>query len=167
IYAMVVHLVPMLRWAGQTAATAALTAALIGVSALPGRLVLNTLGDRLPRASILSALLLVMGLSVAVLTVLHRGGFIFGFAVIYGLGNGCFSPLKATIMADYFAGARFGTILSTQSAIVTLATATGPALVGTLYDRTGGYQSGLALIAFCLFLAGAIVLLTPRLTVRS
>lgn len=163
VYAIVVHLVPILLWAGQSPSAAAVSAALLGVSALPGRLLLNSLGDVLPRPLILGSLLALMGAAVCTLSLLHRGGFLYGFVIVYGLGNGCFSPLKATIMADYFAGAHFGSILSLQSALLTVATASGPSLVGSLYDRSGGYRSGLVVIGVCLLLAATLVSLSPQL----
>ena len=73
------------------------------------------------------------------------------------------APVYATIPADLFPGRHYGAIFGTLSLAASLGAATGPWLLGYLYDLQGTYESGFQLsIGFCLLSVICIWLAAPR-----
>jgi MFS family permease len=66
------------------------------------------------------------------------------------------------LRADYFGTASFGTIMGFSSLIVMLGMSGGPIIAGYMADRSGDYESGLALLATLSLMGSlAFLLATP------
>lgn len=160
--AVTVHLVAYLIEADYPTAWAAVAAGLVGTASLPGRLVLNALGDRVPRALVLAGILLSQAAALLLLLGQQNIGWVVAFVLLYGAGFGAITPLRAALVADYFGRAHYGSILAAQGLALAAARAVGPPLAGVLRDVTGGYGLALALIAGLTVLAAAGTLLAER-----
>ncbi len=132
------------------------------VDRLPGRLALNALGDRVPRALVLAGILLSQAAALLILLGQQHLGWVAAFVLLYGAGFGAITPLRAALMADYFGRANYGSILAAQGLALAAARAAGPPLAGALRDITGTYGLALGLIAGLTALAAAGTLLAER-----
>lgn len=141
-----VHLVPLLQSEGWSATAAGGIAGLVGLVALPGRIFLNILGDRVSRAIVLAAIMLTQALAMLPLLMMGSGAGAYIFVALYGWGFGAITPLRATLVADYFGTRHYGSILALQNFLTSLARAGGPLMAGWLYDRTGSYDLVLVLL---------------------
>jgi cyanate permease len=160
--AVSVHLVAYLLEAGYEAGLAALAAGLVGTASLPGRLALNALGDRVPRALVLAGILVSQVVALAILLMQRDIGWVIAFVLLYGAGFGAITPLRAALMVDYFGRANYGAILAAQGLVLAVARSVGPLLAGALRDITGGYGLALGLVAALTALAAIGTLLADR-----
>lgn len=160
ITAMGVHLVPLLVEAGRSATAAAAVGGAIGLFALPGRLVLTPLGDRLPRRLVAAAIFALQALGIVVL--LWGAGAdvaVWAFVVLYGAGFGAITPARAALLAEYYGGRHYGRISGRMALINSLARALAPVSTGILVTVSGGFESLLALLVICCGLAALNVAL--------
>ena len=136
--AMTVHAIPFLLERGYGAAFAAFAVGLIGVSQIPGRIVFALIGARLPRRLAISAVFVLIGGGIAVLTGLDATAAVIAGLVLLGMGNGMATLARATAIADLYGGAAYGTINSVAAAGTTGARATGP-VAAAVYAAALGY----------------------------
>jgi MFS family permease len=164
---MTIHLVALLVDRGRTVAFAGTVAGAMGISQLPGRLVLGLV---VRRVSSRAALLTAYGTSAVGLVVLGASasaGAAVGFAVVYGLAAGMLTILGATVPADLFGRARFGTAYGVMSAFATGARALAPiagsavVLSGLGYDVLIWTLVGLTALAALLGAAGLRAVTQP------
>src|SRR5579885_1740447 len=145
--AITVHLLPYLIDRGYSASFAASMVGLIGIMALPGRLIFTLLGERIARRLVASALFLLQGLAGVVV-----------FGVLFGAGFGALTPARAALIAEYYGSTYYARINSILGLFVTGARAAAPVGAGLLYDRLETYAlifwvlAGLSALA-----AGAIL----------
>jgi MFS family permease len=159
VLAVNVHLVPYLIDRGHAPAFAANVAGLIGVMALPGRLVLTPLGDRLRRGVVTAALFLSQAVALAVLVLWRDTAGVLAFVVLFGAGFGAITPARAALVAEYYGPAAFGSINGVVALFVTAARAVGPVGAGAVYDLVGSYTPlWWALAAVSVLSAGAILM---------
>lgn len=140
IAAVAVHLVPYLIDRGYTPEFAALIAGLIGVMALPGRLIFTPLGDRLPRQQVTACLFLVQTLSLFVLLLIHGVVGVYMFVILFGIGFGAMTPARAALTADLYGPRHYGQINGVLALFVTVSRALAPVAAGVVYDWAGHYQ---------------------------
>ena len=69
------------------------------------------------------------------------------FMAVTGLAFGAISPLHGLYAAEVFGESRIRTMMGVQSLIVSLLSATGPALVGLSVDVTDSYSAAMLLTA--------------------
>jgi hypothetical protein len=145
--AMAVHLVPLLLEGGHPAGFAALAAGLVGIAQLPGRLLFALVGSRLggPRLPVM-----VFGLGALALAGLaldRSGAGVVGFAVVYGMGNGMTTLLRATLPGDLYGAGRYGAITGVVAGVVNTVRATAPFAAAALALLPGRYTTVLWLLA--------------------
>ena len=114
--------------------TLSIFAATSAVTGLPWGLVFERLSVRFG-AMLMSAILTV---SMLVLLVADNYPLAVLFAVLFGLATGAGSIIENLLWADYFGRRHLGAIRS-FGAPFRIASPTGPALTGLLFDRTGSY----------------------------
>jgi MFS family permease len=153
----IVHLAAMLTDRGIGAQTAALGSSLAGAAILLGRVGTGYLLDRLFAPRIAAGF---FGGSAVGIAMLWLGGPAVGFAgaFLVGLGLGAEVDLIAYLTSRYYGLRAFGKVYSLVFAAFGLASALGPLLMGTAFDRTGSYRG--TLIAFLVALVIAAVLMT-------
>ena len=160
--AVAVHLIPLLLERGHSPAFAGAALGMVGLMALPGRLVFTPLGSRWPRAAVTAAIFALQGLGIAAL--MAGGGTmgVWAFVVLFGAGFGAITPARAALVAELYGRASFGTVSGTLALLLALARAAAPVGASLLYLAGGGYPLVLAVLAALSFLAAAAVLGTGR-----
>lgn len=160
ISALVVYLIPYLGRQGLSAPQAAAASGLIGVTAFGGRIIATWRSTPASRAAITAALFLALALGIVILTLAHGTVGLAAFIILFGAGFGVFSPARAGLVADRFGTAIFGRVNGQLALAITLARATGPALVGVLLLRGTEYTTIFWLLA-ALVTVGAALLWLP------
>jgi MFS family permease len=157
-----VYLVSYLIARGLAPTAAAGVVGLIGLAALPGRLVLTPLGDRLPRGRLTAGLFLAQAIALAVLLVEPGLAGVAGFVILFGAGYGAITPARAALLADYYGPRHYGRINGMVALALNLARALAPVTGGLAYALTGGYQAILWGLALLSVLAALAIMLAER-----
>ncbi len=160
--ALTVHLVPYLTDRGNGAAYAAGIAGLIGIMAMPGRLIFTPLGDRVPRGILTAFIFLLQAIAIVVLLLTGSTPGILVFVVLFGAGFGAITPARAALVADFYGPANYGAISGVMMLFVTGARAISPVGVGAIYDIIGGYEPVFWVLVGFSVLSAAAVLLAER-----
>jgi MFS family permease len=158
-----VHLVPYLTDRGYAPEFAAVIAGLIGIMALPGRLIFTPLGDRLPRQRVTACLFLVQTLALFVLLLGHGVVGVYAFVVLFGMGFGAMTPARAALVADLYGPMQYGQINGALALFVTASRALAPVGAGTVYDWAGHYDPVLwGLLVASAVATGAVLAVRKR-----
>jgi MFS family permease len=156
--AVTVHLIPTLVNRGFSSGFAASAAGLVGLFALPGRLIFTPLGGRMPRQVVTALIFALETAAIAVLAVADTRAEVIAFVVLFGSGFGAITPARAALVADVYGARSFGTIAGVLAMLVTTARGVGPILASLLIAWWGGATAMLWLMAaFCA--AGAVAIL--------
>ncbi len=83
------------------------------------------------------------------------------FGIVYGLGLGGASPLRATIVAEYFGTKRFGSIFGLSMVFMTIGSVVSPPLAGWLIDTYHDYKFWWMITIIASLVSLAIVLTMP------
>jgi MFS family permease len=162
-----VHLVPFLTDRGDGAGFAAGAASLVGIMALPGRLLFTPLGERVSRALLTTLLFLLQALGLAVLVAFPGRTGVVAFVVLFGMGYGAVTPARAALVADYYGRAYYGSIAAALGLFVVGGRAIAPVAVGIVRDRTGQYATAFWVMAALSLAAAAAVYVAERLAARA
>lgn len=160
--ALHVHLVPYLTGRGYGAGFAATMAGLIGIMALPGRLILTPLGDRVPRAYLTAFIFLLQALALVVLLSAQSTAGVFVYVVLFGAGFGAVTPMRAALVAEFYGAAHYGSISGVLAFCVTVARALGPVSVGLAFDHFGGYTVPFWVLTGVSVASAAAILMAER-----
>lgn len=166
ILGAVVHFVPMLTDAGLDSAKVGRTAALIGVSAIFGRLFIGFLLDRLPYTFVAAGL---FALAACGMGMMAFGGVDMAVpgAIITGIAVGGEVDLLAFLTARYFPAHAFGQANGILYAIFLIGAAIGPMLSAFLFDLSGSYSLSLSVATALLVQAALLGWLLPQVERRS
>jgi MFS family permease len=157
--AIIVHLVPYLIDRGYNAGFAASAVSLIGIMALPGRLVFTLLGEHLPRRLVSATLFLLQAVALPVLLLVPNIVGVFCFVALFGAGFGAITPARAALIADYYGSTHYARINSVSGLFVTGARAIAPVGAGIMYDLLGTYPPVFwILVGISIAATGAILL---------
>ena len=151
-----VHQFSHLVDSGFDATDVALAAGLIGVASLPGRFLLSALSERVDAGIITSAVMILLGASLLALILAANLAMVYAYVLLFGLGFGAITPLRAAMMLDHFGPVNYGKILGMQGAVLALAAAAGPFFAGALRDATGGYDAAFSIMV-ALYLVAAVL----------
>ncbi|HYW13283.1 MAG TPA: MFS transporter [Longimicrobium sp.] len=160
--AVAVHLIPLLLERGHTPAFAGAVLGMVGLMALPGRLVFTPLGGRWPRAAVTAAIFALQGLGIAALMLGEGTAGVWAFVVLFGAGFGAITPARAALVAELYGRASFGAVNGTLALLLALARAAAPIGASLLYLAGGGYPLVLAVLAALSFASAAAVLGSGR-----
>ena len=164
--AVAVHLVPLLHERGHGAAFAGGAMGLLGLMALPGRLVFIPLGGRWPRGAVTAAIFGLSALALAVLLTTRNAFGIWVFVALFGAGFGAITPARAALVGDLVPPSAYGQISGVLALIVSLARAAAPVGASVLYAAAGGPRHGYDVVLLTLLLlcvaSGAAVLAADR-----
>ncbi len=158
--AVTVHLVPYLIDRGYSAAFAASVVGLIGIMALPGRLLFAPLCERYSRRLVIALLFLLQTISLPALLLLPGLIGVFAFVALFGASFGAITPARAALVADHYGSAHYARINSVLGLFVTGSRAIAPVGAGILYDLPGMYPPIFWLLAGISLLAVGAILLT-------
>ncbi|MGH2584888.1 MAG: MFS transporter [Dehalococcoidia bacterium] len=165
--ALHVHLVPYLTGRGYSAGFAATMAGLVGIMALPGRLIFTPLGDRVPRAYLTALIFSLQAIALVVLLLAQSTAGVFTYVFLFGAGFGAVTPMRAALVAEFYGSAFYGSISGVLAFVITIARALGPVSVGVAYDRFGGYTVPFWVLVGASVAAAVAILLAERAAARS
>jgi MFS family permease len=137
--AITVHLIPYLVHEGYSVGFAATAAGLIGLLALPGRLVFTPLGSRIPRHYVTALIFSLQVVALLALLLIPGKSGVFIFVVLFGAGFGAITPARAALVADLFGTANYGTISGVLAFYITIARGIAPVAAGVLLGLAGSY----------------------------
>lgn len=161
--AITVHLVPLLLERGYSAAFAGSAMGMLGLMALPGRLIFTPLGDRWPRAMVTASIFALQTVALATLLVSRGQLAVWVFVAFFGAGFGAITPARAALMADRFGAANYGQISGVLASVLAVARAAAPVGASLLYAAAAlpglapGYDTVLAAL-LVLTLGSAVAL---------
>ena len=139
---------------------------LTGLMSTVGRIGFGAAADRIGRelsATISYGCTAVGTLALLALEVSPGVGWLYAYAILFGLGFGARGPIITAIAAQLFPGRRFGAIYGVMSVGNGLGGAIGPWFGGFMHDLTGSYRVAfLVATAFCVAGSGCFWLARPR-----
>jgi MFS family permease len=141
---------------------AGLAIALTTIMAVIGRVVLGTIIDRLDPRQVTAATFASQAIALVGMTLTSDTTLLLLLCGVFGFSAGNLLTLPQVALQREFTPASFGMLVTLLSAIVTLAAAVGPGLIGVVRDATGSYAAGLLLSAALDALAATVVLLRPN-----
>jgi MFS family permease len=159
ILGTVVQFIPMLTDWGLSPARAGATAAVIGVSAIVGRVFVGLLLDYWSPVLVTGGLFLLVSAGLLALS-LFGVAFATGGATVLGLAVGAESALIAFLVGRYFPKPMYGQIYGALYAAFLFGSAVGPVASGYLQQVSGDYRLSLWAAAGALLVASG---LTPWL----
>lgn len=138
---LAVHQVALLIDSGHGPAFAAGVTGVLGAMQVPGRLLFAPLERVLSRRLVTVAVFGLLACGVALLALRTTATAVWVFVVVYGVGRGMSTLLRATLVADLYGATHYGAISGVLSGCTTVATAAGPFAVGLMFDATGSYRT--------------------------
>lgn len=153
-----VHFITFQLARGQEAGVAAAAAGMVGVLQVVGRLTFAPLGDRVPRRLITAGMCALMAVGLAGLVSLSAWPSLAAYVVLYGLGHGALTPMRAALTADIFGIAAYGEINGAISLTSTFARGIAPAAAGVMIAGAGGFDAAWWAVAIGCALAAVAVL---------
>jgi len=144
------------------AAFAAAIAGLIGAMSLPSRLLYNYAGNRLSHRWVLTSIFLLQTISLFALLAAHDAISVIGFAILFGAANSAMTPARASLVAELYGSARYGSISGVLALFITGARALAPVAVGVLHDSIGNYTPIIWGLICLSALATFVIMLTTR-----
>ena len=162
--AMTVHLIPFLIGEGYSAAFAASLAGVVGVLAIPGRLLFTPLGSYFARRYVLAAVFALQAAALLLLIANTGTTAVVVYVVLFGAGAGALTPARAAVVAEYYGSRHYGSISGAVATAITGARAAAPITAGLLYTVTGSYLPVLWLLVGLAALAVALIVMArpPR-----
>jgi MFS family permease len=160
--AVTVHLIPYLTDHGFSSGFAASAAGLIGILALPGRLIFTPLGDILPRRFVAAGIFLFQTAGLVALLLVQSAAGVVAFVILFGIGFGAITPARAALIAEMYGPREYATISGVLALFVTGARALAPVSAGILYTAFGRYEPVFWIITAVSVLAIAATLMIDR-----
>jgi len=139
------------------AETAALALAVLAASSTIGRLAGGALLLRIPARSFALALMALQSASLALLALSQGRVAILAAVTVFGATIGNSLMLHPLLLAERFGVRDYGRIYSTSQMLTVAGVALCPALIGLLYEMSGGYELPFLAIA-ALSLVGLAIL---------
>jgi MFS family permease len=143
------------------AATAAVAVASLAISSLVGRLAVGALLSRVSSRAMTFALLFVQAAALSLLAFAWSASWLLATVVMFGLTAGSMLMMQPLLLAEAFGVANYGRVYSVSQLVGVLGYAIGPALVGAIYEASGGYAMALLAISAS-SLVGIAVLMFAR-----
>ncbi len=141
------NLVPALVDRGIEAQAAAAFAGAVGLTMIPGRVVVGFVVDRVWAPAVAMIVLLLPAIACLVLRDAGNPALILVCCAILGLAAGAELDLLAFLTARYFGLAHYAKIYALAYAGLATGSATAPFLFAFLHDRTGTYDASFTLAA--------------------
>ncbi len=156
--AVSVHLVPHLTDQGFDSGFAASMGGLIGVAALPGRLIFNIMAEKVRRSVLTGFIFLLQAFSLVLLLIVPSIPGVLAFVLLFGAGFGAVTPLRAGLLAELYGPAHYGRIAGFMGLFFTIARGIGPLGAGLIHDIYGNYSPAFwAVVVVSGLSAGAVV----------
>jgi MFS family permease len=163
--AVSVHLVPLLLQRGFSLAFAGGAMGLLGLMALPGRLIFTPLGSRWSRATVTASIFALQAAACATLVASRQPAAVWLFVALFGAGFGAITPARAALLAELYGPASYGRISGVLALILAIARAAAPVGASLVYAAGGSGAVGydrLMVLLFVLSVGSAGAVLATR-----
>ncbi|THF86751.1 MFS transporter [Deinococcus sp. KSM4-11] len=137
------QLAPLLLARGEASAVAAALAGLMGLAALPGRVLFAPLLNGLGIRRLTALLFVTLGLGLLLLATLSSTWAAAVAITLFGLANGALTLARTELLLARYDANRFGTVNGWLAWPVNLAQALTPFAVGLLFSWGGSYSPSL------------------------
>ncbi len=156
----------MMPHAIDSGISAKIAASALGLAALfnsIGRLVMGAVSDKIGTKKSLSICMILAAISLVWLTTVKEPWMIFAFVVPFGFAyGGCVPQIPRTI-SEMFGTKSMGGIFGVFTTITVLGPACGPPLGGSIFDKTGSYDTAFFIGAMSIIIGLALFfLLKPQ-----
>ena len=155
------QLAPLLLSRGESPAVAAGLAGLMGLAALPGRLLFVPLMNRLGVQRLTAGLMLGLGLG-PLLLILHSTPLAALGIAVFGLANGALTLARSELLMSRYRAEQYGSVNGRLALPVNLAQALTPYGVGLLFTWTQGYTASLVILSGAAALGALVFLAAPQ-----
>ncbi len=156
------HWAALLSDSGATAEQAALILSVAGAAALFGKLGTGYLLDRFRAGRVAAVLLGLCALGFALTLRAYSWPVAVTSAILVGTGMGAESDVVPYLLTRYFGLERFGTLYGYTWFVYAVAGATGPIVMGAVFDRTRSYHAALVVSLAMVVGAALIFSALPR-----
>ncbi|GMA16123.1 MFS transporter [Deinococcus metallilatus] len=147
------QLAPLLLAAAYAPGLAAALTGLLGLTALPGRVMFVPLLGRLGALPLTLLLFMLLGLGALLLRFTASPALTVTAIVLFGLSSGALTLARAELLTRWYPPETFGTANGLMARPVNLAQAFTPLGMGALFTLTGGYGWSFTLLAVLAALA--------------
>jgi MFS family permease len=140
---VIVYQIPYMEAQGiSRPAAAGLGAGALSFAALVSRLLVGRYADQVGRRRVLLVSFVLMTATIPLLLLIEN--ILVGMAILAVIGAtaSAGSPLRTSLIADYYGIRNFGAINGISMFVGTVGALVGPAIVGWLFDTTGEYTAG-------------------------
>jgi len=141
---------------------AAIAVAILAATSLFGRLAAGQLLARIPARAFTVGAMLWQAASLAFLAFAEGENLLLAGTFLFGICIGTILMMQQLLIAEAFGSREYGQIYSVSSLLTVIGVATGPALVGFLFDATGSYQLPYLVTAISTVIGAAILALAGR-----
>lgn len=160
---IIAHLSPLLTDRGISTQSAVFAVSIIGATGVLGRILTGIFLDRFfgPRVSQLMLLITVVG--IVLLSVAHTAASGIVAASLIGFSMGSEGDITPYLLSRYFGLKRLSTLYALTWTTYAIGGATGPLVLGRLFDRLGSYQPiAIQLLAVPALIPCLLMFLLPR-----
>lgn len=151
VHMIMVHVVPFALDMGIDALDAAFIISLIGLSNIPGRLMVGRVSDKIGRNALGAVCALGQCLSLIWLMQAQGLWMFYIFALAFGFLWGGSSTIMTVLIGDIFGVCNLGAIMGMMSAAWAAGAALGPGIAGIVFDISGHYLVAFIVAAVTLF----------------
>ena len=138
LFIVLVHMVPYSIDIGVDPLTASYWLGLVGVSSVPGRVVMGFVSDRIGKAKTFALCCLIEGLLIPLLLA-GRYVLLPVFALFFGFFYGGLMAMYAPLISELFGLKHIGSILGTIATAFGIGGTLGPTFAGYIFDVFGSY----------------------------
>jgi len=157
-----VHLIPYLGERGYGLTSAAFLTGCIGAAQVLGRVLVTFLGSRLPREAVTTGVFGLQAAALVVLLVWQSPLGLWAFVVAFGAASGAATLTRASLIAELYGIADYGSIGGVVAMFTVGARAVAPVGISALYLILGGYVPALWTMVAGSALAAVFVFLAQR-----
>lgn len=168
IISIMAHLAPLLTLdRGYSVPTAGLVVTAYTAVSMIFQIIGGYVGDRMPKRIALFVFSSIQAGAIFILIFAPNLGYIFLFAVVFGMGFGGRNPLTTSIRGDYFGRSSFGKIMGMTQLPMNVLLLIAPIFAGYMRDTYGTYDVAFITLAGFNFLGGVLLLMAKKPTLPS
>ncbi len=162
VAAIPIHLIAFVQDLGFSAAVGGSIMAIMGLSALIGRVGVGYLADFVPKRYAFAICMTMLGISMLFMSTARSMWQLVLWAILYGPGYGGGAPAMGAMVGDYYGRKYFGTINGLVHIPMAVTTLLGPVFAGYIFDVTGSYHMAFISFTVTCFIGVLAVILARR-----
>jgi len=164
----IAHLSALLTDRGVSTAGAAWAVSIIGATSLVGRLLTGVFLDRFFGPRVSQVMLLMTALGIVLLSIANSLAAGLVAAALIGFSMGSEGDITPYLLGRYFGLKRFSTLYALTWTTYAIGGATGPLLVGRVFDTLGSYRPiTIQLLALPAFIPCLLMFALPRYSIHG